>query len=118
MKDPGSPPHWHAVEQLGGTNLHCLIARLGRSPASVTTYRLGDGLRHLADLDAADLPIGQGTLVEAVTRTHDGYWRLHVRCIRCGELHVHDGGAAVAPRFGPQHPSCGGEPYHIRIDSQ
>lgn len=112
-----TPPTWHAAETLAGKHhLHHLIARLGCGPARDTTYRLGDGLRHLADLECVGVPLKQTAIVRAVARTHDGQWLLHTSCTRCGLQHMHGAGEAAAPTFGQHYPPCGGEPYHLRLD--
>jgi hypothetical protein len=110
-------PPWYAEEQRAGANLHTLIERLGRSDAVLTRYRMGDGLRHLADLEAPDtLAVGGAALVTAVGRTHAGAWRLEVRCPRCGCLHTHGAGSDPLPEFGRRAPPCDGAAYWLRID--
>lgn len=117
VQTPGTLPPWYADEQRAGSNLHTLIDRLGRGDAVLTRYRLGDGLRHLADLDApATLAVGGSAFVTAVARTHAGGWRLEVRCPRCGSLHTHGAGVAPLPEFGRRSPPCEGAAYLLRID--
>lgn len=111
------PPPWHVAERkAGSTQLHHLVARLGRSPASVTTYRMGDGLRSLAAAEAAGVPLTHTAIVMAVARTYYGEWRLQVACPRCATPHVHGAGDAAAPTFGPRNPPCGAT-YYLRFDS-
>ena len=111
------PPPWHTDESRAGVNnLHALVARLGRSPVSLTKYRLADGLRILADLEAAGVPLAHTAPVTSVARTYDGEWRLQVRCTRCGALHLHSAGIAAVPVFGQRLPPCGGAPYSLRLD--
>jgi hypothetical protein len=117
MQTQGTPPPWYVDELGAGSNLHTLIDRLGRGDAVLTRYRLGDGMRHLADLDAPDtLAVGGSAFVTAVCRTHAGAWRLEVRCPRCGGLHTHGAGVASLPEFGRRAPPCEGAAYWLRID--
>ena len=109
-------PHWYSVEGREGVSLHHLIARLGRTQASLTTYRLGDGLRQLAEAENAGVPLRHTAIVNAVSRSHDGQWRLQVSCPRCGTKHVHGAGMCSAPAFGLRQPPCGGAAYYVRID--
>ena len=111
------PPTWHIKENLPGVNnLHALVTRLGRNPDSLTTYRLADGLRSLAELESVGVPLSQTAIVLAGARSHDGQWRLSVACPRCGLAHIHAAGDAAAPVFGERLPPCGGAPYHLRFD--
>lgn len=112
-----TPPTWHTSEaRTGMDHLHHLIARLGHTPGSLTTFRLGDGLRHLADQECIGVPLKNTAIVGAVARTHEGQWRTQVLCPRCGQPHMHGAGSSPAPRFGQRHPPCGNAPYHLRID--
>ncbi len=113
------PPPWYASERrAGATQLHHLVARLGRTPASLTLYRHGDGLRSLAAAEAAGVPLRQTAITLAVARTYEGAWRVRVACPSCGAQHVHGAGAGVMPVFGPRAPPCaGGATYYLRFDS-
>lgn len=112
-----NPPSWYSDEKTISRNLHSLIARLSYTPVSLTKYQLSDGFRHLADLEAPTAEIRDTAAVQAVVRTYEGAWRLRVACNRCGLLHVHGAGAALAPAFGERIPPCGGKPYHLRFDN-
>lgn len=69
------PPPWHVAERrAGATQLHHLVARLGRTPASLTLYRHGDGLRSLAAAEAIGVPLRQTAIILAVARTYEGAW--------------------------------------------
>lgn len=114
---PLLPPPWHVVESRPGMgNVHALVSRLGRTPGSLTPYRLGDGLRSLAELESVGVPLLQTAIVTAVARTYEGQWRLQVACPGCGVPHVHSAGEAAAPVFGQRLPPCGGAPYFLRFD--
>lgn len=73
MNSPLPPPPWHIAESRAGlNNLHALVARLGRSPGSLTTYRLGDALRSRAELESVGAPLAQTAIILSVARTHGG----------------------------------------------